>query len=445
MSTRQDALFDRDAETALLSACLYSKQARITARKIITSPDFYQPVHEAIFDLMGQMDRDGREVDAVTVMSVAMETHAQDRLRGIKDAVTALMTAGGVASAAADYAGTVRGWAIRRRVAAEARGVLDRAIDPTESPERLVSEAVTRLTSLRDTGTTAVARSLGALMADEDEDDTPHWVIPHLLESGDRFMLTGTEGVGKSALSRQLAICSAAGIHPFTEAVMPPIRALIVECENKDRQVRRQSRPLVNWLQQQPGAQNPYDRVWIDTPGRINLTRDRDLSRIHQMIDDMKPDLLVLGPLYKMSDRALQTDDEAAPFLAALDTLMERGPAMIIEAHAGHTQEGVGRQQQRNLRPRGSSALLGWPEFGMGLKNLGHGLADLEPWRGHREQRAWPSRLRRSPGNRWLETHPDDRGTDGGYPGGIDPKWHGYQDVSEPVHEPGESQGTLDV
>lgn len=444
MMTRQDTTYDNAAEVALLSACLFSKQARITARKILTGADFYQPVHEAIFDLMAAMDRDGREVDAVTMMAVAAETHADQQVRGIREAIGALIVAGGIASAAADYAGTIHGWALRRRVAAEAHGVLQRAIDPQESPERLVSGAITAFTGLRDSGgAITTARSLRDLMSEDDEDDTPHWVIPNLLETGDRFMLTGSEGVGKSALSRQLAFSAAAGIHPFTEGVMPPIRALIVDCENKERQVRRQSRPLVNWLQQQPGAQNPYDRVWVDTPGRLSITRDRDLSRIHQMIDDLQPDLLIIGPLYKMSDKALQTDDEAAPFLAALDTLMARGPAMIIEAHAGHSQDGVGKAQQRNLRPRGSSALLGWPEFGMGLRNLGNGLADLEPWRGNREQRAWPSRLRRSPGNRWLETSPDDRAGD--YPTGMDPRWHGYQDPTEPRVEPGEAQGRLEV
>jgi replicative DNA helicase len=60
----------------------------------------------------------------------------------------------------------------------------------------------------------------------------------------------------------------------------------------------------------------------------------------------------------------------------------------------------------RDLRPRGSSALLGWPEFGYGMRNIGtEGYADLVPWRGNREERDWPARLRRADGFRWLPHH----------------------------------------
>ena len=50
-----------------------------------------------------------------------------------------------------------------------------------------------------------------------DRDDPPFdWVVPGLLERGDRLILTGAEGLGKSVLMRQLAVCAAAGVHPFT-------------------------------------------------------------------------------------------------------------------------------------------------------------------------------------------------------------------------------------
>ena len=154
------------------------------------------------------------------------------------------------------------------------------------------------------------------------------------------------------------------------------------------------------------------ERVLIDAiyPRRLHLTNDRDLSRIHQTIDAWQPDIVVVGPIYRMSPKALQTDDDAHPFLQALDTITERGCALIVEAHAGHASEVVGKQTSRSLRPRGSSALMGWPEFGLGLRAHERGIADLEPWRGHREARAWPGRMKRAAGNRWEETYPDDRG-----------------------------------
>lgn len=402
-----EQVYDRETEVALLSACLWSKNARITARKHVLPGDFFNPHHETLWNAMTMLDQAGHNVDAVALRA---SVQGEPSYRNLESLVLEVMGHHAIPESAATYAAIIRAWALRRRLADAGTRLRQRAMNLNEAPERLAAEAVTMLAGLRDAGTDVTASTLAELMNAPEDDDAPRWVIPDLMEAGDRLMLTGSEGAGKSALSRQLAVMASAGVHPFTSAIMPPIKALIVDCENKPAQVRRQTRPLLDWLREHGQATvNPMERVLIDTPGRISVTRDRDLSRIHQTIDAWQPDLVVMGPLYRMSDKALQTDDEAAPFLAALDTITARGCAVVLEAHAGHSVSGVGRQAQRDLRPRGSSALLGWPEFGLGLRGLGHGIADLEPWRGHREARAWPARMRRAPGNRWVETYPDDR------------------------------------
>lgn len=401
-------IHDPEAELALLSCCLYSKQARQDARKTLLPADFYEPRHEAIYNAMQALDRAGRAVDPVTLRDALLSAGEAAQTTEALLQVTTYQQA--FPEAATEHAAIVHRWALRRRLANMGRGLTQRAMAPSEVPERLASQAVTILTGIRDGATADVtAVTLSELM--EHPDDDPTWVIPGLLEVGDRLMLTGTEGAGKSALSRQIAVMAAAGLHPFTNAMIPPVRSLIIDAENKASQIRRQTRPLVNWLRNQ-GSDNPMDRVMIEAlyPRRINLLSDRDLGAIHQLIDAWQPQIVVIGPIYRMSPRALQTDDEAHPFLAALDTITERGCALIVEAHAGHSKEGNGRQNSRELRPRGSSALIGWPEFGLGLRGLPGGLADLEPWRGGREERAWPHRMRRAAGNRWVETSPDDRG-----------------------------------
>lgn len=403
-------LSDPDAEVALLAACLHSKNARIEARRHITGADFFQPAHEQVWDLLGDLDRHGRSVDPVTLMAGVDRSTPQGR--ALADVVVAVTSSIGHPDHTADYAAVIRGWATRRRVQDVGRQLVQRSLDLATPPSTLAAKGVQVLTAVRDQGAAAdvTAKTLAELM--EVPDDEPTWVIPGLMETGDRLMLTGTEGAGKSALSRQLGIMAAAGIHPFTEGIMPPIRVAYVDCENKDAQIKRNTRPLLRWLHER-GASNPTERVMIDTCGRIDITRDRDLSAIHRLLDAQQPDLLVIGPMYRMTPRALQTDDDAAPFLVALDSIMDRGVALIIEAHAGHGTEGGGGRGARALRPRGSSSLLGWPEFGLGLRALPHGLADLEPWRGGREHRPWPNRMRRAAGNRWVEARPDERGMDG--------------------------------
>lgn len=399
-------LHDHAAETALLSACLHSKTARQEARRHISGTDFHDPAHEALWDRMSVLDRAGKEVDPVTVQATVDPSTAPGRVMAQR--MIEITSAQGLPDSAAEYAEIIRGWSTRRRLSEAARGLLQRALDPSTPPSTLSTTAVKVFTQIRDQGAQAdvTALTLNELM-DVADDDQPTWVIPGLLEHGDRLMLTGKEGLGKSALSRQLGIMSAAGVHPFTDGIMPPIKSVFIDCENKPAQVRRQARPLLGWLQEHGvAASDPTSRVMMDFPGRIDITRDRDLSAIHRLLDATQPDLLVIGPLYKMTPRALQNDDDTAPFLVALDTIIERGCAIIIEAHAGHTKDGEYGRGARALRPRGSSALLGWPEFGLGLRGLPNGGADLEPWRGHREARDWPLRLRRAPGNRWVEDAP---------------------------------------
>ncbi|WP_207009777.1 AAA family ATPase [Nocardioides aromaticivorans] len=385
---------DPDAERALLAACIESKTARVEARKHITGRDFFEPVNEAIWEAMSRLDRHGKDVGLVSVKSV---------LAGDKTAVRVLIElVGGVGipDHAGTYAEIIRGWATRRRIESAARQALQRALSPDVNPVGLAASVASSFAAIRDNGTTEddfTACTLAELLAEDD--DEPEWLIPGLLERRDRFMLTGEEGLGKSHLLRQFAIHAAAGLHPFDSGTpIPAIRTLIVDCENTWSQVRRKARPMAEWAAR--FGQDPTERMMVDCTSRMDITRDKDLARIHQLLDVWAPDLVVIGPLYRLVPRALQTDDDTAPVLAALDTIRDRGCALLMEAHAGHA---IGKGGTRDLRPRGSSSLLGWPEFGFGMKSIGaEGYADLVHWRGAREQRQWPQRFRRGDGFRWV-------------------------------------------
>lgn len=386
--------YDPAAERAVLAACLDSDLARAAARKILSGPDFHHPAHEAIWNAYGSLERAGKAVAPVTVLDALGANPAAVAL--MPELVTTFVPAESVGA----HADIVRSWAIRRRLENEARGVMQRALSPNVNPVQYAATVATRFAAIRDSGLpdTTTARTLGELLAEAD--DEPDWLIPGLLERRDRLMLTGVEGGGKSYVLRQIAICAAAGLDPFDAARIKPIRAVIIDAENTDRQVKRKARPIADWAARR--GQSPYERVTIDCKSRMDITTDRSLAEIHQLLDATQPDIVVIGPLYRLIPRALQSDDEATPLLAALDTIRDRGIALLIEAHAGHT---AGEGGKRAMRPRGSSALLGWPEFGYGLVPDGRVYADLVPWRGDRDERNWPDGLRRddlSP--RWIPT-----------------------------------------
>ncbi|MEV4735517.1 MULTISPECIES: AAA family ATPase [unclassified Microbacterium] len=264
-----------------------------------------------------------------------------------------------------------------------------------------ISRAIAELQALRERGSSRRSNliTLRELLSVPEQEDEPDWVVHGLLERRDRLMLTGSEGGGKSTLLRQIAVCSAAGLHPFEHHHTRPVRTLVVDAENSQRQWRRAVRYMAQKAHQY-GMVDPQDMLQLECTPRMDLTRAETLGYVHRLIDEAKPELLLIGPLYRLTPRAIKDDDDAAPLLAALDSLRERGVAMLIEAHAGHSTSAGG---ERDLRPRGSSALLGWPEFGLGLRRHreGRGRFQLVRWRGDRESREWPPQVSRGEHQIW--------------------------------------------
>ncbi len=183
--------FDKGAEQAVLSCCIHSPTARAKAREHLSKEDFCLVAHETIWAAMAELDVAERAVDPVSVLSA---------LAGNREALEAMpdiTTTTAIPDNVGVYAETVRGWAIRRRLARIAASLGHAAMDPTRDPYGLTSDAVTRFTELRDTGITGEVQSrlLADLLAEVDE---PYdWVINGLMERRDRLVLTGQEGLGK--------------------------------------------------------------------------------------------------------------------------------------------------------------------------------------------------------------------------------------------------------
>lgn len=229
------------------------------------------------------------------------------------------------------------------------------------------------------------------------EDPPPDWVIPDLLERGDRLIWTGFEGLGKSMFLRQLAVTVAAGLHPFHLTDIPQRTVLMIDCENSERQSRRKFRPLA------AASISSRHRVpdgalrLIHRPAGLDLTRDDDAAWLIERVTAHQPDLLMIGPFYRLHAANINEEQAARRTVAVLDAARTKVDcALVVEAHAGHGEQGA----NRSVRPLGSSLLLRWPEFGYGIKPAiepdQHGrvkLVKVERWRGDRAERDWPTQL----------------------------------------------------
>ena len=195
------------------------------------------------------------------------------------------------------------------------------------------------------------------------------FIVPGMLAEGDRFLLTGFEGHGKSTLMRQMAICIAAGMHPWTLQEMEPQKVLFADGENHPDQVLDSWQELValaafHGHEIQPGMLT----VLEEWDSEIDLTSEDGRAWMIERVHAYHPRVFLLGPLYNMSNRDLKDDETVRKIKSAISEARAIcGTAFIMEHHAPHKGPG---DKERSVRPYGSSTFLKFPEFGFGLKPM---------------------------------------------------------------------------
>ncbi len=231
----------------------------------------------------------------------------------------------------------------------------------------------------------------------EAEDDSYDWVIPGVLEKQERVIVVAAEGVGKTMLARQVALCCSAGINPFTMSKMPAIRTLTVDLENPERIIRRTSRNIMNAAVALGHTKDVMAELLVK-PAGLDLLKMSDRAVLEKAIEETRPQLLVMGPLYKsFVDPGGRTSEAIAIEVARyLDGLRDAyGCAMWLEHHAP-----LGSSMgSRDLRPFGSAVWSRWPEFGLSLTpdpTATEGFVyNVTHFRGARDRRKFPTKMRR--------------------------------------------------
>lgn len=231
----------------------------------------------------------------------------------------------------------------------------------------------------------------------ESDDESYEWVIPGLLEKSERVIVVAAEGVGKTMLARQVAILSSCGIHPLSLQPMPRVRTLTVDLENPEKIIRRTSRAIAKDAMAYSRTDR-FDAYVLTKPAGMDLMKASDRAVLEQAIEDVKPEILLIGPLYKaFLDPGGRTSESVALEVAKyLDTIrVVYGCALWIEHHAPLGSS----MTSRELRPFGSAVWSRWPEFGISLTPdptaLGEYVYDVKHFRGARDERHWPTKMRR--------------------------------------------------
>jgi hypothetical protein len=384
---------DVAAEEAALGAALLSAEARATVLEQLGQDDFYRPAHRTVYAAIRLLADRGDPVDPITVNA---ELTRQGALADVGGApfLHTLTAAVPTVAHAGHYAARIVELATLRRLIDAGIHIAqlghEDAMDAAAAVElarAIFEEVAGRVLATADAAPDAALEIDDFLNEPEPDYD---FVVPGLLERGDRTILTGLEGAGKSVLGRQIAVQATAGIHPFTLETISPIRVLLVDCENSRAQVKRELRPL----RLRAGSQLARGRLYVAVrPQGIDLYGDAaSAAWLEARIRRATPDLMVLGPLYKLAGGDPTSEEVARKVSSVLDDLRVRyGFALRIEAHVPHGHQGGNRPE----RPYGASMWLRWPEFGLHLTQTG----TLTHWRGQRDEREWPASLKR--GGEW--------------------------------------------
>ena len=291
----------------------------------------------------------------------------------------------------------------------EARAVIRRAAQALENPDSEVmldtmAEQATLLELLVNDSGIDLNRALPGLRTINDllavPDEARRWVIPGLLERQDRVLLVGEEGHGKSTLGRQVALCAAAGVHPFAPtATFPAVRTLIVDFENSasPRCGGTYGGRWRRWTVRAAGdALGDRCRIW-NWPSGVDVRSPGGRSMLIRAIEQSTPSLVIIGPLYKMAEprKGESWEEQAAHMAHAIDSLRQRyDVAFWIEHHMPKAQDG------RRVDPVGSGLWKRWPEFGVRMDTPGpkddQAVYKLGRFRGDRDaSRRWPDALDR--------------------------------------------------
>lgn len=218
------------------------------------------------------------------------------------------------------------------------------------------------------------------------------------VDSPDHSWLAGEHLIPthNSTLLKLLAVAGAAGLHPFlrTRLRNGPIRSLIVDIENRPGTVQRQLRLATSPLTYR---RMPIPNVAVmSRPGGWDLLARAPRLELDRLLAKAKPDLVVIGPAYKLWDRSVDQFAAIAEIVGILDQLqMRHGFGLVIEHH----QPVAVGNRARVMRPEGPGTWMRWPEAGIGIHkpDIDGGITrhKIELWRQPRDPSWWPTTLER--------------------------------------------------
>lgn len=383
------------AEESLIGAMLIDSGAALLAVENCSFEDFYIPKNQRIFAAIERLIGKGISIDAVTVSAEMADNEIFSDI--VRMSINVPST-----NNVLDYAKIVSRHSASRRLLShfhESTSLINGGADPyviAEGSEKFVSGI----------GMISASTEPQAMTIDELEmcaDELAPVVIPGMMHKDYRTIVVAEEGSGKSLLLRTIAMSASQGFHPFSHQRIAPIRALVIDLENPAQAILQTAAPLNRHLRySNPEGYDSERFRMFRKPGGMEIRRLADRAELQREIAAHRPDLVCIGPIYKMYRRGSNEsyEDSADEAMAVLDDLRTKYEfALLMEHHAAKGRSG----EKRELSPMGSQRWMAWPEIGISLykDNRDPTTMHVKRYRGDRLQGVnWPDRIMRD--KNWL-------------------------------------------
>jgi hypothetical protein len=320
---------DLAAEKCVLGAMLQSGAAIVDVSALISSPDFYRPAHQIIFEAITGLHAAGNPVDPVSVANELRRRGQLSRIGGGPYLHT-LLAAVPVAANAGYYARIVANYAERRRWIETATRITQAAACPEADLNQLREIARLQLNGqAHAAGQSASASHRLVLTPAAAIQPRPvRWGWQDRLPAAHVGLIPGREGIGKSLLLIWL-------IGQITRGTLPGVffgtpRPVFYAATEDSWQHTIVPRLIA--------AGADMDLVYrveveaIETSMRLELTMPRDCALLAAEVKRLEVAMVALDPLMSVIDRAVDTynDREMRTVLEPLGKLADDTGCMIV-------------------------------------------------------------------------------------------------------------------
>lgn len=323
-----------ESERNLLGAVLVDNAHLRVAESIVAAADFFVDPYRQIFRAMQMLDSGGQSIDIATLHAVLQDDaticHAGGAafIAALGDGLPRLAPVG-------QWANIVRNASVLRTAAYIGQAITNDALDPHAKAEEVMKCMQTRVASL---GTLLPGHIPGVLASDV-EIERIEWAWSARVPLGKVTVLDGDPGLGKSALSLDLAARISTGVSMPDGSPGISGGVLILNAEDGEADT------IVPRLAAMDAS---LDRIRIlktisDSSGERQPEIPADLGTIERAALSVDARLIIIDPLMAFLSGATNSfrDQDVRRALAPLATLAERiRAAVLIVRHLNKAQDG---------------------------------------------------------------------------------------------------------